>query len=230
VIPRGVATPRPCGSHHPRQILSARGATPTVALTALCALMLSGCGSGAPQTAHEPKGTFTLKVLHAAFPAKQSISKPASLVVRVRNTGASAAPNVAVTLDSFYYTENFPELAADKRPVWVIERGPGQVPRRPVKSQAISPPGGGQTAYVNTWALGPLGPGQSRTFQWNVVPVKAGMHTVHYTIAAGLGGHARAVNADGAPVQGQFTVDVAALPPARQVDPNTGQVVPGTYP
>jgi hypothetical protein len=150
-------------------------------------------------------------------------------VVTVGNAGTRTAPNVAVTLDSFYYTSHFPELAANKRPVWVVERGPGAIPSLPVESEAVSPPGGGQTAYVNTWALGPLAPGATRTFLWRVVPVKSGLHTVDYTVAAGLGGKAKAELPSGGPVAGRFTVHVASVPPARHVNPNTGQVVPGPY-
>ena len=120
------------------------------------------------------KGTFQLKVLHASFPLVQSIARPTSLQLLVRNTGIHTVPNVAVTLDSFSYTENFPELAASQRPVWIIDRGPGTLPLRPVRSQAVSPPGSGQTNYVNTWALGALAPGGTRAFLWRVVPVKSG--------------------------------------------------------
>ncbi len=194
------------------------------------ALIASGCGGGARQDAHEPTGDFTVKVLSASFPRLQSIARPTGLELLVRNAGLSTLPNVAVTIDSFYYTETFPELAADKRPVWIIDRGPGDIPLRPVRSQAVSPPGGGQTNYVNTWALGPLAPGATRAFQWRVVPVKAGLHTVNYTVAAGLSGKARAVDASGNPVQGQFTVYVTQAPPLRHVNPNTGQVEPGRYP
>lgn len=194
------------------------------------ALLVSGCGSGASQNAHEPKLTSRLAVLHASFPRLQSIARPTELQLLVRNTGLSTAPNVAVTIDSFDYTENFPELAADQRPIWVIERGPGEIPTRPVSSQAVSPPGGGQTNYVNTWALGRLPPGGIRAFRWQVVPVKAGLHTVHFTVAAGLAGNARAVDASGGPVQGEFRVYVTKAPPPRHVNPNTGQVTPGRYP
>jgi hypothetical protein len=171
-----------------------------------------------------------MQVVLAAFPTKQSIARPATLTVRVRNTGTKVAPNVAVTVDSFNYAENFAELAAAQRPVWVVNRGPGANPLRPAQSQAVSPPGGGVTAYVNTWALGPLAPGHARTFSWNVVPVKSGLHTVHFTVAAGLAGNAKAVSASGGPPRGEFAVDIAPAPPATQVDPDTGKVIPGTYP
>ena len=211
-------------------------------LVAAGSLLAAGCGAGARQDANEPKATFRMRVVHASFPVLQAIARPATLVLSVRNTGLRTVPNVAVTLDSFYYTSNYPELAANKRPVWVVEAGPGAIPRRPVQSQAVSPPGGGQTAYVNTWALGPLAPGRVQTFLWRVVPVKAGLHTVRFAVSAGLAGNARATVSSGAgllglrpaasggPVGGLFVVHIASAPPPTHVDPNTGRVVPGARP
>jgi hypothetical protein len=192
-------------------------------------LAASGCGA-ARQDVHEPNQTYAMRVLASRFPPLQAISRPTSLLLIVQNTSAHTAPNVAVTLDSFYYTEHYAELAANKRPVWIVEHGPGSIPQPPVQSAAISAPGGGQVAYVNTWALGPLAPGATRVFRWQVVPVKAGTHTVHYAVAAGLAGRAKARLAAGGLVHGQFTAYVAPTPPARHVDPRTGAVVPGPYP
>ncbi len=199
------------------------------ALSACVALLAAGCG-GARQDAHEPQGGFAVRVVKASFPAHQSVARPTHLELRVRNTGARIVPNVAVTVDSFYYTENYPELADSKRPIWAIEEGPGAIPNRPVPTQEVSPPGGGQTAYVNTWALGPLAPGHTQTFLWRVMPVKPGLHTVRFTVAAGLAGKARAQTADGALPTGHFTIDIAPQPPANHVDPETGQIVSGAYP
>jgi hypothetical protein len=196
---------------------------------ACAALLAAGCGS-ARQDTSEKKRAYTLKVVKASFPVKQSIAKPARLELQIENADSHTAPNVAVTLDSFYYTENYPQLAVSKRPFWVIEAGPGKVPTSFVESQSVSPPGGGQTNYVSTWALGPLAPGHIQTFVWHVAPVKAGVHTVHYSVATGLAGRARARLASGSPVQGQFTASVAPAPPATYVDPKTGRVVPGAAP
>jgi hypothetical protein len=192
-------------------------------------LVSSGCGA-ARQDTHEHSGGYVMEVPTASFPAKQSIARPTSFALQVRNSGSSTVPNVAVTLDSFYYTEHYPELAADKRPIWVIERGPGPVAKPPVQSQEVSQLGGAQTAYVNTWALGPLAPKGTQTFIWKVVPVKPGVYTVHYRIAAGLGGKATAELAGGRPVQGQLTASIAGVPPRTHVDPRTGRVVTGVYP
>jgi hypothetical protein len=193
------------------------------------ALLAAGCG-GTRQDAHEPKGTFTVQVVRAIFPAHQSIAHQTAMALRVRNTGTQTVPNVAVTIDSFAYVSNYPELSVNKRPIWVVEEGPGTIPKLPAESETVSPPGGGQTAYVNTWALGPLAPGRTSTFLWRVVPVKGGVHVVHYTVAAGLSGKSRAQLAGGALPTGHFTVDIAPQPPATHVDPDTGQVVPGAYP
>lgn len=224
LVPRGAG---------PRRGGRSRGtllATWAVMLAAGCALFASGCGGSGGQAAGEPTTAVRMTVTQASFPVVQAISRPTTLTLRVRNTGTQVAPNVAVTLDSLNYASNYPELSAAQRPVWVINRGPGQIPLRPAQSQSVSPPGGGVTNYVNTWALGPLAPGHERTFNWKVVPVKAGKHTVHFTVAAGLAGNAKAVSASGGPVHGQFVVLIAGAPPHTQVNPNTGKVIPGTYP
>jgi hypothetical protein len=195
------------------------------------ALLLAGCG-GTRQDASEASGTFAMRVVHPSFPTAQSIARQTRFVLPVRNTGTHTVPNVAVTIDSFDYASAYPGLAADKRPVWAIEQGPGAVASPPVESQEVSPPGGGQTAYVNTWALGALAPGATRTFVWRVVPVKAGSYTVHYTVAAGLAGKAKArlSSGGGGLVQGQFAVDIAAAPPLKHVNPATGRVEAGAAP
>lgn len=193
------------------------------------ALLAAGCG-GSSQDAHEAKGTFAVQIVRALFPAHQSIARQTGLVLQVRNRGLATVPNVAVSIDSFAYTDTYPELAYNKRPIWVVEEGPGAIAKRPVESQAVSPPGGGQTAYVNTWALGPLAPRQTKTFLWRVVPVKAGAYTVHYTVAAGLAGNARARLLGGGASIGHFNVDIAPRPPVTHVDPETGRVAPGAYP
>jgi hypothetical protein len=191
--------------------------------------IVAGCGA-ARQDAHEAKGKFPVRVLSASFPAHQSIAKPATFELRVQNTGTHTVPNIAVTVDSFSYASTFAGLASPQRPIWVIEEGPGSQPSQPVESEQISPPGGGQTAYVNTWAVGPLAPESSQVFEWHVMPVKPGRYTVHYTIGAGLAGKARAVTSSGGAVVGELTADIAARPPARHVNPATGRVEPGQFP
>jgi hypothetical protein len=205
-------------------------ATAAIGLASASALLVSACGGAARQDAHETAGTYEMKIVRASFPLKQSIARPTRLELEVRNTGPRTVPNVAVTLDSLQYTEKFPELAADKRPVWAIERGPGAIAKPPVESQEVSQPGGGQTAYVNTWALGPLPSGQTKTFRWQVVAVKPGAHTVHFYVAAGLAGKAKARLASGRAVRGQFAVEIAPAPPSTHVDPATGRVAPGAEP
>jgi hypothetical protein len=192
--------------------------------------LASGCGGAARQDAHEPVGSFRVQVLEASFPARQAIARPTRMVLKVRNTGLRTVPNLAVTVDSFSYTSRYPELSANQRPVWIIDRGPGKIPLRPVRTETVNPGGAGQTAYVNTWALGSLAPGATQTFVWRVTPVKAGVHGVGYVIAAGLDGKARARLAGGAVPAGRFLVHVASAPPPTHVNPVTEQVQPGPNP
>jgi hypothetical protein len=203
-----------------------------VALAA-CGVLLGalagGCG-GSERNAHEAKGTYKVEVLGAHFPAKQAIAQNTRLALIVRNAGAQTIPNVAVTLDSFYYTSTYPKLSSSKRPVWIVNTGPGAVSTRPVQSEEVNPPGGGETAYVNTWALGALAPGKSRRFVWRVTPVKAGLHTVHYAVSADLDGRALAQLAGGGRAAGRFVAHVAPLPPPTHVNPETGRIAAGAPP
>ena len=200
-----------------------------VVVGACSALACTGCGGGAEQNHGEAKRSFKMRISSATFPAEQSISKPAELRVNVLNEQNRTVPNVAITVDAFSYVEKYPELAANKRPIWVVEEGPGTPAQSPVQSQAVSPPGGGQTAYVHTWALGPLKASQSKTFTWKVVPVKSGAHVIHLTVNAGLAGNAKATLARGGAVRQSFSAQIAPAPPGRHVDPETGRVVAGGF-
>jgi hypothetical protein len=193
-------------------------------------LFAAGCGGGSAATKGERSASFSVKIAKASFPAKQSVATPERMELVVHNSGPHPIPNVAITVDSFNYASNYAELAANKRPIWVIEQGPGAVAKLPVQTQEVSNPGGGQTAYLNTWALGRLPAGRSETFSWRVVPVKPGTYTVHYAVSAGLAGNAKARLASGGPASGQFAVTVAGSPRITHVDPKTGKVVAGTFP
>lgn len=199
-------------------------------LGACAALVAGGCGGGSEQSHGEPKRSYEMRIASATFPAKQAMARPAQLSVRVSNESGRTVPNLAISVDSFSYVEKYPELAANKRPIWAVEEGPGTPAKLPVQSQAVSPPGGGQTAYVNTWALGPLKAGSSRTFTWKVVPVKAGSYTVHLAVAAGLAGNARATLKGSGAVTKSLTAEIAPAPPITHVNPSTGKVVPGPFP
>ena len=199
-------------------------------LAGACALLgAGGCGS-TRQDVSEPRATYALEVVRVRFPSLQVIARPTTLTLQVRNAGTETAPNVAVAVDSFYYSSDFPNLASTQRPVWVVEQGPGPAVRILVQSQTISPPGGAETAYVNTWSLGPLGPGATQTYLWKVTPVKPGAHAIHFIVSAGLAGKAKARLPSGGPVVGRLTALITSKPPPQHVDPRTGRVVPGRFP
>ena len=192
-------------------------------------VLASACG-GSTQDAHEQEASHTLRVLRSSFPAKQAVARPTALELEILNPGSSTVPNVVVTVDSFYYRSNFPNLSTRLRPIWIVDHGPGAQPQRPVETLPLGGPGSYVTAGSSTWAAGPLLAGEARTFTWLLTPVKSGNHSVLYAVAAGLGGKARATLPSGAPVAGRFDVQIASAPPVNHVNPETGLVEPGRYP
>ncbi len=135
---------------------------------------------------------------------------------RCATPGTQTAPNVAVTVDSFNYSSDFPDSPTRKRPIWVIEQGPGRGRPSRRSRAGVSPPGGGADGVREHVGARPARPRARRARScWHVVPVKPGLHGVHYAIAAGLAGKAKAVLAlRAAPSTGAFTVDIAPAPPA----------------
>jgi len=112
------------------------------------------------QDADEPEGEFTLEVVDASFPAKQTIAQPARMRLTVRNTDDRELPNLAVTVETepgedgaaptaFGQAGTDPRLADPNRPVWIVDRDPE----------------GGQTAYTNTWAIGRMFPGETKEIE-----------------------------------------------------------------
>ena len=179
------------------------------ALGALVALGVAGCGGGERQDKNEPSGTFDVRVVTAKFPTSQHIADQARLRIAVRNTGSKDVPNVAVTVHGLTRRDTQPGLADPNKPVWIVDRGPK----------------GGDTAYVGTWALGPLGAGKTKTFEWRLTPIQPGVYKVTYEVAAGLNGKAKAVTqGGGGPPKGQFAVVISGKPRQAVVDDN-GNVV-----
>jgi ABC-type glycerol-3-phosphate transport system substrate-binding protein len=179
---------------------------------------VAGCGGGERQDANEPSGTFKVKVIKASFPEHQRLANKAVMRVVVRNDSGKTIPNVAVTVTSdddakggagFTTRSTAADLADPTRQLWIVDEGPH----------------GGDTAYVSTWALGPLAAGHTQTFEWHVTPVVAGTHLLRWHVAAGLNGKAVARTANGQDPAGTFRVRVASKPAPVKVDPKTGDIV-----
>jgi hypothetical protein len=212
-----------------------------IAATAVVGLALAGCGGGSNQAAGEPSGNFAVDVSTATFPAKQTLAEHADMVITVRNAGTKPIPDIAVTITDagdgtsagpFAEDIHGPGLADPSRAVWIVDQAPCPAstadkcaPLGPGGVRQTGGPGGAVTAYSNTWALGhQLGSGHSATFTWGVTAVQPGVHVVHYQIAAGLNGKAKAVYASGQPLHGTFVVNIASKPRQSYVG-DAGQIV-----
>jgi hypothetical protein len=195
---------------------NSRGRLAVLVVSAL-ALAGAGCG-GERQDADAPSGEFELEVTDASFPAKQRIAQRATLKLEVANRGDRAVPNLAVTVETaarvegeapaaFAQARDNPALADTERPVWILDEGPT----------------GGESAYTNTWAVGPLGKGQTRTVEWKLTAVEAGTHTVEWRLAPSLEGD---FELTGGRTEGEFSVTIDDRPVPARVD-DDGEVVRG---
>jgi hypothetical protein len=110
-----------------------------------------------------------------------------------------------------------PGLAIPYRPVWILEEG---FPK--LEGQTAS--AGAEAAQTNTYSFGPLATNQTRRMVWNVTAVQTGTFMVHYRVAAGLQGKAKAVTTDGSVPEGEFVVRISGEPPQTRVN-EAGEVV-----
>lgn len=191
-----------------------------LAAAAAVALALAGCG-GSSHLSGEQSATYSVELPQRSFPAHQSLAAPTALRIAVRNTGSRTIPDVAATLEmgdgpdgtavaAFGSNLSGAELASHSRPVWIVDSGPGN----------------GDTAYANTWALGPVAPGATRTFVWRVVPVRAGSYTLRYRLTGSLTGRSQLRLANGDAPHGSFTVHVSGKAATVRVT-SDGRIVSG---
>jgi hypothetical protein len=196
----------------------------TIALAGLA--VLAGCGGGERQDENEPEGDFPVELVEATFPAKQKLAQRSDLVIKVRNAGDETIPNIAVTVDGFDFRKKDTDLADPERPQFVINGVPKQIGGFPEAKDAA--PLGCDTAYVNTWACGPLKAGRERSFRWSVTAVVAGPYKVGYRVAAGLDGKAKATGPNGGPApKGSFSGTVSNAAPKVRVSDDGKTVVTG---
>jgi hypothetical protein len=220
-----------------------RGSSAAIAAGVAATVALTACGGGQRQDANEKAGIYHVDVT-SSFPQTQRLAQSTHFVVTVRNVDRrKTIPNVAVTIcnvscsylatgrgngegtsvQAFANKLQMQGLASDSRPVWIVDRAPNPGNKCTYSCQQGGP-GGAVTAYSNTWALGPLKPGQSTTFDWKVTAVKSGNYTVAWQVAAGLNGKAKARTTAGVLPQGKFAVLIKNAPQQSYVNDN-GQVV-----
>jgi len=192
----------------------------------VCLLALAGCG-GERQDENEREGSYAVEVVEAKFPEKQKLAKSSDLVVTVRNAGRETIPNIALTVNGLDERKSDPDLADASRPVFALNGVQVEIAGFPEAKEAS--PRGCDTAYVNTWACGPLKPNEQKTFRWTVTAVRAGDFKIDWRVAAGLDGKAKAVASGGGPApRGQFSGSISDAAPEVRVADDGKTIVSGT--
>jgi hypothetical protein len=219
----------------PRLLRVRRSRTLIAAMASLLAATgAAACGGDEErQDANEPEADYPVEVTSAKFPARQRLADTSDLVLEVENTGDETIPDLAITIftgdqkadGSFNIRSEQEGLADPNRPVWILEHRYPKILEDSVDLAELDaePTAGAETAATDTYAFGALGPGESITAVWRVTPVQGGTFTVHYEVAGGLDGKARAVTADGSPVEGEFVATISTKPPNTRVT-DSGQV------
>jgi hypothetical protein len=183
-----------------------------IALAGMVGLIaFGGCGGGARQDENEPEGNFPVEVVSATFPEKQKLAQTSELAITVRNTGKEAVPNLAVTVKGLGFRATQPGLSDPERPRFALTGIQREIGGFPEAKDAA--PLGCDTAYVDTWACGPLKPGAEKTLVWKVTAVKAGPYEVSWRVAGGLNGNAKAVATGGGAPTGSFSGSVSRAAP-----------------
>jgi hypothetical protein len=193
----------------------------------VCLLAFAGCGGGERQDENEAQGNFPVEVVKASFPETQKLAKSSELVVTVRNAGRETIPNVGLTIKGFDERKQNPDLADANRPVFAINGVQVKIAGFPESKDAA--PRGCDTAYVSTWACGPLKANETKTFKWSVTAVRAGAFKVSWLVNAGLDGKAKAVAPGGGPApRGVFAGTISNKAPTVRVADDGHTIVNGT--
>ena len=167
-----------------------------------------------------PDLAITIFTTSDASTGESTTATPASGTTSTSPGSEGGAPtgDLPQAQGSFSVRSNQPDLAIPFRPVWILEQG---FP----KLQGQTATAGAEAAQTDTFSFGPLAANQTKRIVWNVTPVQPGTFTVHYRVAAGLQGKAKAVTADGSVPEGEFVVRISSAAPQTRVN-DAGQVVP----
>lgn len=177
----------------------------TVTLTAVAVLLttfaIAGCGSGGErQDANAQTGTWKVAVEQWEFPAVQPLGRPVTMKLVIRNIDTRDIPTVVVSIGGLREPVQQQGSATRTRPIWIVNE---------VRE-------GDQTPYNSltktSYDTGALEPGEVRTFELPLTPLRRGEHVVSYTLAAGLFGGAKLETVDGDPAAGSRTVAIDPNP------------------
>jgi hypothetical protein len=194
-----------------------------LALPLAASLGLTACGGGGkPQDSKEPEGTYPVKLIDANFPVSQRLAKDSTMEIVVQNAGTEIVPNINVTVKcgkgvggSFTTATSDVDVADPQRPQFIVNRIPTATER--VNPPLDPAPLERSTSFVDTYPLGPLGPGRTATFRWDVTAVKAGPFKLCWRVNAGLFGKAKIQAAEGTALRGEFIGEVSDEAPQARV-------------
>jgi hypothetical protein len=163
---------------------------------ALAAIAVGACGKGPKQDANETAGTYKVDVISASFPGRQRLGESSHLRIQVKNQSGKELPDLAISIEGFSQRVDDPSLANPVRNIWLVNRVPFN----------------SDSSFTDTWTLGRVPAGATRTADWEVTAVRAGTYSVRYRVSAGTDGKAKAQLPDGTPPRGSFIARITRSP------------------
>jgi hypothetical protein len=173
-----------------------------LALLLVAVPVIAGACGQDKQDANEPSGTYKVDVISAAFPGRQRLGETSHLRITVKNQDDEELPDLAISVEGFSQRVDDPTLATPVRNIWLVNR----------------PPFNSESSFTDTWTLGKVPAGATRTADWTVTAVRAGTYSLRYRVSAGTDGKAKAELPDGSPPRGSFIARITRSARTTQVN------------
>jgi hypothetical protein len=166
---------------------------------ALLTVTLGACGDDQESVESE---TVKLELVKAKFPARQKLAEPQTMQLTVRNPTERAVETVSATVSpgdaaragsGFNTAADNPNASDPSTPIWIVDEGPTN----------------GVTVDPAVTRLGPVAPGETVTFRWQLMPSRVGSYKVRWLIGGDLQNKVNVVGQDGDPIEGTFPVRIS---------------------
>lgn len=166
-------------------------------MAAIAVVGIAACGDDEP----ERQKNVSLDLVQARFAERQRVAHEETMELAIRNPSDRAVEQITITLRpegdgmtgaGFSASIGGAGASDTSRPVWILDKAPFN----------------SVTADPAVFRGGPIGPGRTARFRWQVQPVAVGEHRLHWVVGGDLRGRTRVIDAQGDPLEGTFTVTI----------------------
>ena len=183
----------------------------------LAAVLIAGCGSEPRQDENEEEADYPVEVTVAEFPARQRLAETVDLELAFQNSAQKTSPTSPSPSTRVTRRRTARSTSAPSNRAWPTPTAPSGSSRTTIRrswrtararrTSTPRPPPEPSRLRPTPTPSASFRPATTIHTVFRVTPVKGGTYTVHYEVAAGLDGNARATTEDGAPGRGRVRRD-----------------------